>query len=133
MERQLSLGHSCWVAMTPGLQARLFVGLQNVAEDGKSGDYYWFHMEDDENAGRPDHWLHMASQEEKLAHVKKSMSTLEPRLREIIDLTSAANIKDVQFIYRDAELSGLPGGRVALLGDAAHPMTPCRTFFPQPS
>ncbi|KAK9776811.1 hypothetical protein AB5N19_10689 [Seiridium cardinale] len=126
MERQLSLGHSCWLATTPNFTHRLFVGLQQVSPDGRSGQYYWFFMQNDDKVGQPGHWLNTASREEKLAYVKKHTSSLDPKLREIVEATPVQGIKDMPFIYRDAELSNLPSGRVALLGDAVHPMTPFR-------
>lgn len=125
MEQQLNLGHSCWIFVPPEFGFNLFVGLQQVSPDGKSGDYYWFYMETDKNVGLPGHWLLTASREERLAHVKKAVGSIEPKFREIIDATPVSSIKDIPFIYRDAELTSLPSGNIALLGDAVHPMTPC--------
>ncbi|KAI4602810.1 hypothetical protein KJ359_008029 [Pestalotiopsis sp. 9143b] len=125
MERQLALGHSCYIA-SPGFSSRTFVGLQQVSPDGKSGDYYWFHMEDDAGVGKPGHWLQTASREDKLAYVRKALAPFDPQLREIVELTTADGIRDEEFVYRDSEISSVPRGRIALLGDAIHPMTPFR-------
>ncbi|ETS83520.1 hypothetical protein PFICI_05396 [Pestalotiopsis fici W106-1] len=124
MERQLSLGHSCYIA-SPGVSSRTFVGLQQVAPDGQSGDFYWFHMEDDADVGTPGHWLRTASRKDKLAYVQKALAPFDPQLREIVELTTADGIRDDEFVFRDSEMiSSLPRGSIALLGDAIHPMTP---------
>lgn len=130
MERQLSLGHSCYIA-SPGASSRTFVGLQQVAPDGQSGDFYWFHMEDDAGVGAPDHWLRTASRRDKLAYVKEALlaRSFHPQLREVVEMTTADGIRDDEFVFRDSEIiSKLPRGRIALLGDACHPMTPCKSF-----
>ncbi|KAF3024209.1 hypothetical protein E8E14_010572 [Neopestalotiopsis sp. 37M] len=126
MERQLSLGHSCYIA-SPGASSRTFVGLQQVAPDGQSGDFYWFHMEDDAGVGAPGHWLRTASRRDKLAYVKEALlaRSFHPQLREVVEMTTADGIRDDEFVFRDSEIiSKLPRGRIALLGDACHPMTP---------
>ncbi|KAI0132804.1 hypothetical protein BJ170DRAFT_680681 [Xylariales sp. AK1849] len=126
MERQLNLGHSAYAALPPDFSYWLFTGLDQARPDGKSGDYYWFFMMADPKVGEPDHWLRTASQDEKLAYVKMKTASLEPKFREVIEQTPVSGIQDTPFIYRDGEISRLPAGRIALLGDAAHPMTPFR-------
>ncbi|KAI1875059.1 uncharacterized protein JN550_002488 [Neoarthrinium moseri] len=125
-ERQLSLGHSCYVVAAPSSSARLFVGLQQANDDGNSGEYYWFFMTYDEEACRPNHWLRTASRQEKLDYAKKTAAEMDSKFTEIMELTPASGIKDTFFTHRDAEIRSLPTGRVALVGDAAHPMTPFR-------
>ncbi|RYP86402.1 hypothetical protein DL770_004907 [Monosporascus sp. CRB-9-2] len=85
-------------------------------------------MEPDPKVAEPDHWLRTASQQKKLDHVLKSVAALPPRLREIFELTPAGGIKKEHHIWHDLQLDidSLPAGRVVLLGDAAHAMTPFR-------
>ncbi|KAI0023336.1 putative monooxygenase [Xylariomycetidae sp. FL0641] len=126
MERQLSLAHSCYIAMAEPTGDTLFAGLNQVNDDQNSGDYYWSVSWQDHDVGKPDHWLKTASKSEKLARARLTADDLDPKLAEIIHLTPEEGIPDAQIVYRDADISELPVGRVTLLGDAAHPMTPFR-------
>ncbi|KAI1086378.1 putative monooxygenase [Rostrohypoxylon terebratum] len=125
-ERQLSLGHSCYIKSAVDSSNFLFVGLSEVSPDGTSGQYYWYATQKDENAGKNDHWLYSALQTEKLEHALKSTSPLDPKFTEIIRETPASGILEYPMILRDIEIDELPMGRVTLLGDAAHAMTPFR-------
>lgn len=131
MERQLSLGHSSYIVTLAGAKFLLFIGLNQVSDDGNSGQYYWLMMNPDDKVGEPDHWLQTASKEKRLEYVKEATASLDPRFREIIEMTPASGVYDTPFVYRDAEITSVPAGRVALLGDAAHPMTPCKYCGPQ--
>ncbi|KAI1378166.1 putative monooxygenase [Hypoxylon crocopeplum] len=124
-KHQLSLGHSCYVNAGPG-NYYVFVGLSQVNPDGKSGKYYWFFIGDDADVGNEDHWLRSASQSEKLEHVIKTTSTLKPVFTEVIKSTTPSGIREIPIIVRDAEIHDLPVGRITLLGDSVHPMTPFR-------
>ncbi|KAI1643699.1 putative monooxygenase [Daldinia loculata] len=126
-ERQLSIAHSCYVAGGPASSNYfLFVGLNRVSPDGKSGRYYWFTADKDPSIANEDHWSKSASQAELYDHVVNLTSTLEPRFSEVIRSTSVSEVKAKPFIIRDAEIEHLPVGRITLLGDAAHPMSPFR-------
>lgn len=85
-------------------------------------------MEPDAHVAEPTHWLQSATQEEKLAYVLKKVAKLPPKFREIFEATPAAGIKAEPHIWRDLELEAesVPAGRVILMGDAAHAMTPFR-------
>jgi len=129
--RQLELGHSAYNLINPELGFIGFVGLHYANPDGQSGRFYWMFMQPRELAigSEEQHWLQTASQEEKLAHVLETTSKLtNPRLREIFELTPASGIRKEAHVWRDLELdpASLPSGRVALLGDAAHAMTPSK-------
>lgn len=127
MERQLSLGHSAYAVTSKDVDIVMFAGLNKVNED-LSGDFYWYVSWDDETADQPDHWLQHASKQAKLEYVLKRTESLEPRLREIFLLTPAEGIISGMPVFRDAVIPSLPStGRVVALGDAAHPMTPCKS------
>ncbi|KAI0096084.1 FAD/NAD(P)-binding domain-containing protein [Nemania sp. FL0031] len=123
-ERQLSLGHSAYIYVPEKSGYFIWVGLNNVNSD-LSGNYYWcFAWEDD--VSRPDHWLKDSSATMKHDYVLKNIQWLEPKFREIYQLTQADGILPGMAVYRDADISSLPAGRIILIGDAAHPMTPFR-------
>ncbi|KAK6953229.1 hypothetical protein Daesc_005529 [Daldinia eschscholtzii] len=126
-ERQLSIAHSAYVAASaaPG-DYFVFVGLNRVSADGKSGRYYWFVMEKDPSIVNDDHWSKSASQAELYSHAVDLISTLEPRFSEIIRSTSADETRPQPWRIYDAEIENLPVGRITLLGDAGHPMGPFR-------
>lgn len=125
-KRQLALGHSPYIFVSPDLGFWNFSGLHHVLPDGVSGRYYWMFMQPDSNVVNADHWLQTASQQDKLDHVLKSVAKLPPKFREIFELTSASGIRKEPHIWRDLELNSLPAGRIVLVGDAAHAMTPFR-------
>ncbi|KAK4065847.1 uncharacterized protein Triagg1_8399 [Trichoderma aggressivum f. europaeum] len=103
-----------------------FCSLHNVASDGKSARYYWIMWQSDSTIADPDHWLHKATQQEKLDHAREVIGNWEPKFREIFSLTPVKGVKTETHIWRNLELSSLPAGRVGLIGDAAHVMMPFR-------
>ncbi|KAI8711024.1 Fad binding domain protein [Fusarium sp. LHS14.1] len=126
-KRQLALGHSAYNLIYPELGFIAFVGLHHALPDGKSGRYYWMFMQPDpEDVSHPDHWLQTSSQQEKLEYVRKATVGLDPKLSEIFHLTPLEGVRKEPHVWRDLEIDSLPSGRVALLGDAAHAMTPSR-------
>lgn len=125
-ERQLSLGHSAYRYGPIDSNYVLFVGLHCVLPDGLSGKYYWIFGERDTTAGCADHWLRTATPQQKLDYIMESTKNAPPKLREIMELTPVSGIQAEFKPWRDLELESLPTGRVALVGDAAHTMTPFR-------
>lgn len=128
-KRQLELGHSAYNLINPELGFIGFVGVHYVFPDGLGGRFYWMFMQPDTadiDITDATHWLQTSSSQEKLDHVKKTAAGLPDRLREIFELTPADGVRQEPHIWRDLELESLPSSRVALLGDAAHAMTPSR-------
>ena len=125
-KRQLALAHSAWILVKPDLDVWIFGALHHAFPDGVSGRHYWMFMQPDPDVGKPDHWLRTAPQQEKLDHVLKSVDKLQPKFREIFELTPTDGIKKEPHIWRDLQLNNLPAGRIILVGDAAHAMTPFR-------
>ncbi|KAI1158603.1 FAD/NAD(P)-binding domain-containing protein [Nemania serpens] len=124
-ERQLSLAHSAYAYASRESGLFVWVGL-NKANSDLSGHYYWAVGWDDEDVSNPNHWLKHASGADKHDHVMKITQSLEPKFREIFPLTPVDGILPGQAVYRDAEIPSLRTGRIVLVGDAAHPMTPFR-------
>ena len=125
-KRQLVLAHSAWILVKPELDVWIFGALHHAYPDGVSGRHYWMFMQPDTNVGKPDHWLRSATQQQKLDHVLKAVAKLPPKFREIFELTPTNGIQKEEHLWRDLELQSLPAGRIVLLGDAAHAMTPFR-------
>lgn len=125
-KRQLALGHSGYMLIRPDLGFIGFAGLHYVHPDGQSARYYWNFLEMDNDVAKPDHWLQRASQREKLDHVLQAIAPLAPKFREIFETTRPEDVKQETHIWRDLELDSIPAGRVILMGDAAHAMTPFR-------
>lgn len=128
-ERQLVLAHSAYLAVSDDRTLSIFVGLDKVSEDGKTGSYYWFFMIPDEDTDKPDHWTKHASQAERLERVSQCAKAFDDRFTEILKLTPAEGVRTDAFSFRDAEIDEqelVSSSRVTLLGDAAHPMAPCK-------
>lgn len=127
-KRQLALGHSAYNLINPELGFICFVGLHHALPDGASGRFFWMFMQPDaDDVSHPQHWLQTSSQQEKLDHVLKAVAKLPPKFQEIFQLTPANGVRKEAHVWRDLELDSLPpAGRVVLLGDAAHAMTPSR-------
>ena len=126
-KRQLALGHSAYNLINPELGFIGFVGLHHVLPDGASGRFFWMFMQPDpDDVSHPQHWLQKSSQLEKLDHVLKTVAKLPPKFREIFELTPVDMVRKEPHVWRDLELNSLPAGRVVLVGDAAHAMTPSR-------
>jgi hypothetical protein len=128
-EKQLELGYSGYVAHDANSQdegsGRIFVGLNSVNADGKSGNYYWSVNYIDPTASKLPHWTAEASKAERYQLALEKTSHLKPEFTEIIRQTGIEGMSDVQICLRELELRDLPAGRVTLLGDAAHCMMPC--------
>lgn len=124
-ERQLELANSCYVAGYRS-DCSLFVGLNSVSADGKSGRYYWSVSYRDESARQRPNWIAAASREDLYSIARRKLDKLNPRFLEVLDKTDPSGIVLPPLKLQDIELLSLPVSRVTLLGDAAHCMTPCK-------
>ncbi|KAJ5404320.1 FAD-dependent urate hydroxylase [Penicillium cosmopolitanum] len=129
-EKQLELGYSGYVAHDANSQdegsGRIFVGLNSVNADGKSGNYYWSVSYIDPAASNLPHWTSYANKARRYELALEKTSHLKSEFTEIIRQTGVQGVSDIQMCLRELELQDLPTGRVTLLGDAAHCMTPFR-------
>lgn len=124
-ERQLELANSCYVS---GYQSEgsLFVGLDSVASDGMSGNYYWCIVYTDAAARKRPHWTATADKEELYSFARRRVETMDSRFLEVVDKTDPSGMVVPSLTLQDLEIDELPVSRVTLLGDAAHSMTPCK-------
>ncbi len=129
---QLELGHSGYVIpLNEGQSNYLFVGLNEVSSDGKTGYYYWtMSILDESAADEANYWTRAATKEKILEFVREQAQSLPAGpLRNIIDKTRPEGVRNKQMTYYNLELrkEDVPPGRVVLLGDSAHTMTPCKS------
>lgn len=126
--QNMELGRSYWMAAGP--DNRLFVGPIYISADKQSARYYWLFGWIDEAATAPGYWAYSATPEERLQYVKDRTAYMAPEFQQILNHQTPELVGDA-FATRTLKPSALPVGRVTLLGDAAHPMTPCGFFFPK--
>lgn len=129
VRRQLEIAHSAYTVDTKdgnNHPARLFVGLDVISPDKKSADYYWTVLWPDEGVTDASFSKPPASAEQLLETARQKMCLAPAELREILELTSPESIRRTPLIIRDMVLESLHATRVTLLGDAVHPMTPCK-------
>lgn len=118
---QLSLGHSSYIVYfkRKDLEYMLFIGLDSVSDDGKTGSYYWDLIWPCEDGDRDDHWAYTGSQAELLAHTNEVIEGLKPEFRKVVDMTPEHMVLVPGLHFHVCLIDKLPAGRVTLLGDAA--------------
>ncbi|KAI0438315.1 hypothetical protein F4803DRAFT_535541 [Xylaria telfairii] len=140
---ELSLAHSGHIIMDSTLasqdQCAVFAALNKVSDDGKSGYYYFILLWVDDNAPNTTDenpvWTVGASQEQLAAFAREKTRSYPAHLRQLIDSVPVEGYKSPGFQLQSVKLTAdqLPAGRVMVIGDAAHSMTPCkfpRSIFP---
>lgn len=133
---QLSLGHSSYIVFFRREQAQeqqqqymLFIGLDSVSDDGKTGAYYWNLIWPCEDGDRDDHWAYTRGQAELLAHTKGVIKGLKPEFRRVVEATPEHMVMVPGMHFHVCLIDKLPAGRVTLLGDAARE---CLSLFHSP-
>lgn len=128
-KHQLKLAHSAYVAAADSFH--LYAGLKEVSPDGKKARYYWYLNFYDPQAAHEPFWTATASQQEMYNFAKEKIKALDPAYSRIVRLTDSSDIRAPPIVFRDLLLGdvAIPLGRVTLLGDAAHPMAPCKFHF----
>ena len=124
-KRQLHLAHSAYVAAADGYH--LYVGLNGVLPSDKGARYYWFLNFYDAEAVHEPYWTANSGKREMHDFALEKTHSLNPQYSEIVRLTSENDIRAPPIVFRDLLLNGVPEGRITLLGDAAHPMAPCKS------
>ncbi|KAI1293921.1 putative monooxygenase [Xylaria venustula] len=131
--RQLELGHSAYIVMGSSKdQCSMFAALNKVSPDGKTGYYYFIlHWVDEQAAlGTDDnpYWTVKASCEDLAAFAKERTKSYPEHLRILVDKVPVERYRKPGIVLQSVELNAnqLPSGRVTLIGDAAHSMSPFR-------
>ena len=105
----------------------MLIGLVSVSEDKATAHYYWAINWLDPEAGDPDFWALKAPPADRLAFVLKTIEGVDERFASVIKATKVEDMA-APLAFRDLVPMEIPRGRVSLLGDAAHPMTPCKLY-----
>ncbi|KAI1277390.1 putative monooxygenase [Xylaria sp. FL0933] len=138
---QLELGHSAYIVFGPPqdqYQFAMFAGLNKVSPDGKTGYYYFLLFWIDEKAAQSTdenpYWTVNASREDLAAFARKATGSFPEHLRALPHKVPVERYLRPGIVLHSVELdaSQLPPGRVMLIGDAAHSMSPCKYFLPLP-
>ncbi|KAI3330873.1 putative monooxygenase [Ustulina deusta] len=131
--RQLELGHSACIVMgSTEDQCSMFAALNKVSPDGKTGYYYFMlHWVDEQAALSTDekpYWTVNASCEDLAAFARDRTKSYPEHLRALVDITPVERYRKPGIMLHSVELdtNQLPPGRIMLVGDAAHSMTPFR-------
>lgn len=134
---QLCLAHSGYVVMNSTLasddQSAIFSALNRVSDDGKTGYYYFILLWVDKQAplttDEDPTWTVGASQEQLAAFAHEKTKSYPDHLRKLVDKVPVDGYRSPGFQLQGVQLEvdQLPAGRVIVIGDAAHSMTPCKS------
>ncbi|MCJ1283409.1 hypothetical protein MMC26_002737 [Xylographa opegraphella] len=122
-EAQLENARSFYIFTGRGF--RVLVGLVSVPDDKETAQYYWIMNWQDPEAANPDFWALKASPADKLAFALERIEGVDERFASVIKATKVEDMA-ASLTLKDLVPMKIPRGRVSLLGDAAHPMTPFR-------
>ncbi|KAH8157261.1 hypothetical protein CIB48_g10982 [Xylaria polymorpha] len=129
LEEQLRLGHSLYVvdmnSLNGGSPMLLLVTLVEVYPDGKSGSFGWALIWPDEGATKEDFWVYSATAQEQYDFVVNKTERLPAKFLTTIKRSEPHTALPVLRLWT-LMLDSMPTGRVTLLGDSAHAMTPFR-------
>ena len=131
LQAQLRIAHSCWIRFA--FDFWLFFGVNAMEADGKTGECYWMLFLNDANPADPNHWLRTASRQEKFDYTLNRIAGFEDKFQEAVKAGGPDAVRDSFLVYYDGIIESLPVTRVTLLGDAAHPLTPCKLGLSHPS
>ena len=125
-EAQLECARSFYFVASRGF--RMLKGLVSVAEDKATARHYWAMNWQDPEACSPDFWALNVPPAERLAFVLKTIEGVDERFASVIKATRVEDMA-APLALKDLVPMGMPRGRVSLLGDAAHPMIPCKLCY----
>ncbi|KAI0454783.1 putative monooxygenase [Xylaria acuta] len=128
MDEQLRLGHSLYIVdmnSVNGAPMVLLVTLVEMYPDGESGRIGWALIWPDERATKEDFWVYSATGQEQYDFVVEKTKKLPAKYLTTIKRSDPQTSVPVLRLY-SLMMDSMPTGRITLLGDAAHAMTPFR-------
>ncbi|KAI0478223.1 hypothetical protein F4859DRAFT_513808 [Xylaria cf. heliscus] len=128
LEEQLRLGHSLYFVDMNSLNGSpmiLLVTLVEMYPDGESGRIGWALIWPDEGATEEDFWVYSATGQEQYDFVVEKTKKLPAKFLTTIKRSDPQTAVPVLRLYT-LTMDSMPTGRITLLGDAAHAMTPFR-------
>ncbi|KAF2967000.1 hypothetical protein GQX73_g6577 [Xylaria multiplex] len=128
LDEQLRLGHSLYMvdmSSTNGSPMMFLVTLVEVYPDGESGRIGWALIWPDERATKEDFWVYNATGQEQYDFVVEKTKNLPAKYLTTLKRSDPETTVPVLRLYT-LVMDSLPTGRITLLGDAAHAMTPFR-------
>ncbi|KAH8585386.1 monooxygenase FAD-binding protein-like protein [Bisporella sp. PMI_857] len=123
-ERWMQLGTSWVSAFSDDLRVTYLVS--SISEDRKIAKLYWLFGWQDEDALKEDFWTSKASREEMHQFVLSQLHNLHPQITETFQATPIEGMVLPPLRLCDMLPPILPAGRITLIGDAVHSMTPFR-------
>ncbi|KAF3767015.1 hypothetical protein M406DRAFT_106417 [Cryphonectria parasitica EP155] len=132
-EHQLELGHSAYIVLTElDNQCTIFAALNKVSPDAKTGYFYfilhWVDKAAAESTEEKPYWTVTASREELAAFARAQVKNVPEHLRVLVDRVPVERYRKPGIVLQGVELTPelLPAGKVMVIGDAAHSMSPFR-------
>ncbi|KAK5047652.1 hypothetical protein LTR84_006317 [Exophiala bonariae] len=122
--KQLELGRSFFLAHSPN--HRLFVGFRHFSKDEETASFYWRLSWYDKETQNEPYWTATASPEELMEYAREKTKDFFPLLTETLRATPPSGVVVPSLTFWDMLPIPLPTGRVTLLGDGIHPMSPFR-------
>ncbi|KAI8624184.1 putative monooxygenase [Xylariaceae sp. FL1651] len=129
MWEHLHLGTSLWGIdyKDPNGERTWFMSFTDkIAPDAKSGKFYFSLIWKDPAAAEKDFWIYSATKEQLYKCMRQRAATIPTRFSNVIKKAKPEGVKTPPLRLSTLVLKSMPVGRVTLLGDAAHSMTPFR-------
>ncbi|KAI0420493.1 putative monooxygenase [Xylaria grammica] len=128
MDEQLRLGHSLYMVDMSSINGSTMILLVTLVEmfpDGDSGRIGWGLIWPDEGATKEDFWVYSATGQEQYDFVVEKTKGLPAKYLTTIKRSEPQSTIPTLRLHT-LVMDSMPTGRITLLGDAAHAMTPFR-------
>ncbi|KAI1275657.1 putative monooxygenase [Xylaria sp. FL0933] len=128
LDEQLRLGHSLYIVDMGSINGSPMVFLVTLIEvnpDGESGKFGWALIWPNKDAVKNDFWVYSATAQEQYDFVVEKTKELPAKFLTTLKKSDPETTIPVLRLHT-LLMDSMPTGRITLLGDAAHAMTPFR-------